>query len=156
VKADDFVTLPGREAVWSMAPGRAAALKLRNDQTGESVMAFEEVTPAGTETPLHVHAESDEVMYVLRGQYRFRVGDATSTGGPGSCAFMPRGVPHAWRCDGPETGRAFFLYTPGAAGKVFEEAAQLQLPAPVSTELDPQIEELFRRHGWKVIGPPPF
>jgi quercetin dioxygenase-like cupin family protein len=156
MKTDDFVTLPGQEPVWNMAPGRTAALKLRNDQTGQSVMAFEEVTPAGTEVPLHVHADSDEVMYVLAGQYSFRVGDAMSSGGPGACAFMPRGVPHAWRCNGPDAGRAFFLYTPGGAGKVFEEASKLQLPAPTPTDVDPQLEELFRRHGWQVVGPSPF
>jgi hypothetical protein len=45
-----------------MAPGRAAALKLQSGQTGESVMVFEEVAPAGAETLLHLH-HSDEVMY---------------------------------------------------------------------------------------------
>jgi hypothetical protein len=47
-----------------MAPGRTAALKLLNEDTGQSVMAFEEVTPIGGETPLHLHRDSDEVMYI--------------------------------------------------------------------------------------------
>jgi hypothetical protein len=37
-----FVTLPGEEPVWNMAAGRTAALKLLNEQTDGSVMAFEE------------------------------------------------------------------------------------------------------------------
>ncbi|MBV8770765.1 MAG: cupin domain-containing protein [Deltaproteobacteria bacterium] len=80
-------TLLGREPVWNMAPGRTAALKLQNEETGESVMAFEEVTPTGTETPLHLHRDSDEVMYVLSGEYSFKVGDKLSSGGPGACVF---------------------------------------------------------------------
>src|SRR5260370_4254363 len=95
MKGESFVKLPGQEPVWNMAPGRTAALKLKNEQTGQSVMAFEEVTPAGTATPLHIHRDSDEVMYVLAGQYSFVVGDKLSSGGPGACVFMPRGtLPH--------------------------------------------------------------
>jgi len=60
MKTECCITLPGQELVWNMAPGRTAALKLQNEQTGQSVMAFEEVTPAGTETPLHLHHDSDE------------------------------------------------------------------------------------------------
>jgi uncharacterized RmlC-like cupin family protein len=63
-----YVTLPGQEQTWNMAPGRTAALKLLNEQTGHSVMAFEEITPAGADTPLHLHRDSDEVMYVLSGE----------------------------------------------------------------------------------------
>jgi uncharacterized RmlC-like cupin family protein len=104
MKTECFVTLPGQEPVWNMAPGRTAALKLQNEQTGQSVMAFEEITPAGAETPLHLHHNSDEVMYVLSGQYTFKVGDHFSSGGPGTCVFMPRGIPHAWKNSGAETG----------------------------------------------------
>jgi uncharacterized RmlC-like cupin family protein len=95
MKTKSYVTLPGQESVWNMAPGRTAALKLLNEQTGQCVMAFEEVTPVGAETPLHLHRDSDEVMYILSGQYSFKIGDDFSAGGPGTCAFMPRGIPHA-------------------------------------------------------------
>ena len=156
VKIESFVTLPGQEPVWNMAPGRTAALKLQNEQTGQSVMAFEEITPPGTETPLHLHHDSDEVMYVLSGHYSFKVGDQASSGGPGTCVFMPRGVPHAWKNRGAAIGRAFFIYTPGEAGKVFEESVRLQRPAPASTTVDPEVAQLFHRYGWEIVGPPPF
>ncbi len=149
-----FVTLPGEEPVWNMRPGRTAALKLQNEQTGESVMAFEEVAPAGTKTPLHLHHDSDEVMYVLSGEFTFKIGDQVKVGGPGTCAFMPRDIPHAWKNSGAETGRAFFMYTPGQAGKVFEEMRRLQ--RPLSTMTDPEIAQLFRHYGWEIVGPPPF
>jgi len=129
---------------------------LQNEQTGQNVMAFEEVTPAGTATPLHLHHGSDEVMYVLDGHYSFKVGDKLSSGGPGTCVFMARDVAHAWKNIGAGTGRAFFMYTPGEAGKVFEESVRLQHPAPTSTTVDPQVAELFRRFGWEIVGPPPF
>lgn len=50
MSSESVFTLPGNEPVWTMGPGRQAALKLRNAQTSEYAMAFEEVTPAGIET----------------------------------------------------------------------------------------------------------
>src|SRR5712675_3302696 len=104
-----------------MAPGRSAVLKLLGRDTGDSIMLFEETAPAGTETTFHLHRDSDEVAYVLSGEISFKIGDEITVGGPGSCAFMPRDVPHAWKSTGAETGRVLFLYTPAKAGGLIEE-----------------------------------
>ncbi len=93
--AKGFVVLPGQEPVWNMAPGRSAALKMQSRETDESLMMFEETAPAGTATPLHLHHDSDEATYVLSGEITFKIGGETMVGGPGTCAFMPRGVAHA-------------------------------------------------------------
>jgi quercetin dioxygenase-like cupin family protein len=85
--------------------------KLRNGETDESVMIFEEVAPVGTVTPMHLHHDSDEVAYVLSGEITLKIGDAVTVGGPGTCAFMRRDVAHAWKSTGTETGRVLFMYT---------------------------------------------
>src|SRR5437773_3280785 len=121
-----IVVPPGEGAVLDMSPGRAAALKLQSGETGDSIMVFEEAAPAGTATSYHIHHDSDEVAYVLSGEVTFKIGDRVTVGGPGTCAFMPRGVAHAWRITGGGTGRILFLYTPGAAGIFFEESQRLQ------------------------------
>jgi quercetin dioxygenase-like cupin family protein len=148
-----FVTLPGQQPVWNIAPGRTATLKLQTNQTGESVMVFEEVAPAGTETPLHLHHHSDEVMCVLSGQFTFKLGEGVTNGGAGACIFMPRGIPHAWKNTGADTGRALFIYTPAEAGKFFEEFARLQRPFSLD---DPEMEQILHRAGSENVGPPPF
>src|SRR6202040_1111672 len=104
-----------------MAPGRSAALKLLGGETGDSIMLFEEPAPAGTDTTFHFHRDSDEVAYVLSGEITFKIGDEISVGRQGTCAFLPRGVPHAWKNTGTETARVLFLYTPADAGGFFEE-----------------------------------
>jgi len=101
----DFWKLGGGGAVWDMEPGRSAALKLLGGQTAESVMLFEETAPPGTATDFHLHHDSDEVAYVLSGEITFLIGDKVTVGRAGSCAFMPRTVPHAWKSTGAETGR---------------------------------------------------
>jgi len=151
---EGVTTLPGQEPVWNMTPGRAAALKLQSGQTGESVMVFEEVAPAGTESTLHLHHNSDEVMYILSGEFTFKIGEQVTSGGAGTCAFMPRGIAHAWKNSGGERGRALFRYTPAEAGKVFEELRRLQRPDWARSDAD--VAEIFRRHGWEILGPSPF
>jgi quercetin dioxygenase-like cupin family protein len=154
MEAKGFVVPPGQGPIWEMAPGRSAALKLQNGETAESVMMFEETAPAGTVTPLHLHHDSDEVMYVLSGEITCMIGDQVTVGGPGTCAFMPRGVAHAWKNTGLETARALFIYTPGAAGTFFEE--QTRLGRSFAAMDDREIEEVFQRHRWETVGPPPF
>ena len=122
-----LIVPPGGGSILSMAPGRSAALRLLGRETGDSIMLFDETAPAGTETTFHLHRDSDEVGYVLSGEITFKIGDEVTVGGPGTCAFLPRGVPHAWKNTSAETGRVLFLYTPADAGGFFEE--QLGRPA---------------------------
>src|ERR1700750_591544 len=90
----------------SPTPGRSFALKLLGRETDESIMMFEETLPPGTASLFHLHQDSDEVAWVFAGDFSFMIGDQVSVGGPGTCAFMPRNVPHAWKNTGSEHGRA--------------------------------------------------
>ena len=99
MSANNFVIPPGQGAVWNMAPGRSATLKITSD-IAQSVMMFEEVAPTDTVTDLHIHHDSDEIAYVLSGEVTFMIGDQVTVGGAGTCAFMPRGLPHAWKSTG--------------------------------------------------------
>jgi quercetin dioxygenase-like cupin family protein len=154
--AKGFVVLPGQAPVWPMAtPGRAATLMLQSEATAESVMMFEETVPAGTVAgPLHLHRDSDEIIYVLSGEITFKIGDQVTVGGPGTCAFIPRGVAHAWKNTGIETARPLFMYTPAGAGKWFEELHRSQ--RTLASMDDRERAQYFQRHGWENVGPPPF
>ena len=134
----------------SPTPGRSFALKLLGRETGESIMMFEETLPAGAASLYHLHHDSDEVAWVLAGEFTFKIGDEVTAGGPGTCAFMPRDIPHAWKNTGGETGRVLFLYTPAAAGGYIEALAQRR-PSD-----DDERRELLRRYRWEVVGPNPL
>ena len=152
--AKGFVVMPGQGPMWDMEPGRLATFKMGSSDTGESAAVFEEVTPAGTVTPYHLHHDSDEITYVLSGQMTFKIGDEVTVGGPGTYAFMPRGIAHAWKNTGVETGRALFIFTPGAAGKIFENLRREHRPLGGMGERE--LAEVFSRYGWEVVEPPPF
>jgi len=133
------------------APGRFAALKLLGHETNESIMLFEETVPAGTKSLFHLHHDSDEVAWVLEGEITFKIGEEVTVGGPGTCAFFPRNIPHAWKNSGSETGRVVFLYTPARAGGYVEEL--LHRTGPMN---DAERKELRERYRWEIVGPNPL
>jgi quercetin dioxygenase-like cupin family protein len=134
------------------APGRFADVKLVGHQTNESIMMFEETVPAGTKSLFHLHRDSDEVAWVLEGEITFMIGDDVSVGGPGTCAFFPRNVRHAWKNSGSHTGRVLFLYTPASAGGYVEELMH-RAGAPMN---DDERHELRERYRWEIVGPNPL
>src|SRR5689334_4322488 len=149
--AQGIVVPPGPHPV---SPGRSYSLKLRGEETGDSIMMFEETIPVGTKSTFHLHHHSDEVAYVLSGEVTFKIGDEVSVGGPGSCTFMPRGVPHAWKSTGGETGRVLFLYTPARAGGLIEE--QQRTGRKFGSMNERELAEILERHGWELLGPSPL
>jgi quercetin dioxygenase-like cupin family protein len=134
------------------APGRFADVKLVGHQTNESIMMFEETVPAGTKSLFHLHRDSDEVAWVLEGEITFVIGDDVSVGGPGTCAFFPRNVRHAWKTSGSHTGRVLFLYTPASAGGYVEELMH-RAGVPMN---DDERHELRERYRWEIVGPNPL
>jgi len=149
-----IVVQPGEGLRSSNTPGREFALKLLGGATGDSMMVFEETVPAGTKSTLHLHHDSDELAYVLSGEITFLIGDAVTVGGPGTCAFLPRNVPHAWKSTGAETGRVLFLYTPAKAGGLIEEQHRTQRSFSMMTEQE--RTDTLQRHGWELLGPSPL
>jgi quercetin dioxygenase-like cupin family protein len=127
-------------------PGRSYALKLLGGDTGDSIMLFEETVPIGTKSTFHLHHDSDEVAYVLAGEVTFLIGEEVTVGGPGSCAFMPRGVPHAWKSTGAETGRV--------TGRLLEEQHETRRSFAQMSESE--LADTLQRHGWALLGPSPL
>jgi quercetin dioxygenase-like cupin family protein len=152
--ARGIVVQPGEGPVANYTPGRSIVLKLLGAATGDSIMLFEQTIPAGTKSTFHLHYDSDEVAYVLSGEVTFLIGDEVTVGGPGTCAFMPRGVPHAWKSTSAETGRVVFLYTPAKAGGLIEE--QQRTGRGFSSMSERERAECMERHGWELLGPSPL
>jgi len=149
-----IVILSGQGPASRFTPERAVTLKLLRGVTDDSIMLFEETIPVGTRSTLHLHHDSDEVAYVLSGEVTFHIGNDVTTGGSGTCAFMPRGVPHAWKSTGAEAGRVLFLYTPGKAGGFIEE--QQTTGRKLLSMTERERAAICERHGWELLGPSPL
>ncbi len=144
-----YIVAPEHGPVWDMEPGRPTRFRLLSEQTDDSVAVFEEVVPVGGGTPLHIHHTSDEVIYVLAGEFTFKIGEQVATGGSGTCVFIPRGTALAWRNSGSAAGRAIYTFTPAHGAKFFEALRLLQVPI---TSIDPATLGTYcQQYGYELV-----
>ena len=87
---------------------------------------FELRVPAGSNVPpAHSHAANEEVVYVLEGTLRYRVGEETRDLQPGEVMGTPAGVVHAFSNPHATTVRALIINTPDIGADYFREMASI-------------------------------
>ena len=110
-------TIPGTDTITLIAT---------SDQTGGSVGVFEDTSSPGDGPPRHVHYGSDELFYVLEGEFLFLVGERQESVSAGTYVFVPRGTVHAYKVIGTERGRLLSAFIPGGPEQGFEEFVKLR------------------------------
>jgi mannose-6-phosphate isomerase-like protein (cupin superfamily) len=99
-------------------------LHARADQTGGGFFLMEvEVAPGGGPPPLHTH-DAHEFFWTLEGElsyFRDDGGDEPTeiSGGAGTSAFIPGGVPHTYRNFSDEPARYLGVLSPPKAMQDF-------------------------------------
>jgi mannose-6-phosphate isomerase-like protein (cupin superfamily) len=147
---------PGEgDHVWGMRACITVKLPSGAVEDGR-LSAVEFLVPQDFGPPLHIHHEEDEILQVLEGTFRIVCGDTDVTAGPGSFAFLPRGVPHTfWVTEGP--ARALTLFTPGGVEAMFVDSGQpadsQRLPEPGAVQ-GGAMEPFEKRHNVEMVGPP--
>ena len=113
----------------------------------------------GTEPPPHVHTREHEFIYVLNGKLDVYVGNDVFHLGPGECAFLPLGKPHAFIIRSPKI-RMLVLVTPGGLLKTLAlmsaPAEKLEIPSDTVTYATADLEEtikIFLKHGVRFPSP---
>lgn len=141
---------PGEGATVTNPLGGPLSLKIRAEDTGGALAAFESVAAPGEGPPLHLHQEQDEILYVLEGTLRVRLGDKVRDAPAGTFVFIPKQSVHTWQNVGREPARILVIVAPAGLERFFERFAAL--PADVSPA------EAFREYGpevgMKILGPP--
>jgi mannose-6-phosphate isomerase-like protein (cupin superfamily) len=142
-------TIPGTDAM---------TLKASSEQTGGSIGVLEATSPPGYGPPRHIHYSSDELFYVLEGEFLFLVGDREVSAMPGSFVFIPRGTVHAAKVIGTESGKVLTAYVPGGLERSFEEFARVRTEqgenAGRSTSRSMSVEAINEKFDSEFVGPP--
>ncbi|MGQ0573297.1 MAG: cupin domain-containing protein [Pseudonocardia sp.] len=126
--------------------------------TGGSLSVTEIRIYQGGEPPMHVHHGEDEAFYVLDGHISYLIGDERHEAPAGTFVWLPREIPHGFRCR-TESARVLCLMAPGGAEQEFRDTgspAQAMTFGPIPEE-PPDPELLARdaaRYNYDVVGPP--
>ena len=142
-------TIPGTDAM---------TLKATSEQTGGSIGVLEATSPPGYGPPRHIHYSSDELFYVLEGEFLFLVGERQISVMPGAFVFIPRGTVHAAKVIGNKPGKVLTAYVPGGLERSFEEFAQVRTEqaenASRSTSRSMIVQEINEKYDSEFVGPP--
>lgn len=82
------------------------------ETTGGDLTVLDQVMPARSGPPPHVHPRLHEYFYLLDGEIAFQLGEEVMTGTTGAMVSVPAGTAHAFAVVS-QTARVLNLYTPG-------------------------------------------
>jgi quercetin dioxygenase-like cupin family protein len=150
------VAQPGEgEQMW-FAGGGVFTFKITAQDSGGSLLMFEDTLQAGKSTPLHLHPSEEETIYVLAGELLVHIEGDEHRIGTGGCFMAPRGVPHAFKVVS-ETARLLCVLTPGSAEAFYRDAGE---PSPSGEDRPPDFARLRaaaeRSPSIEILGSPPF
>jgi quercetin dioxygenase-like cupin family protein len=138
--------------------GGLLTMKATAEETDGAFLLFEDHVVQGKKTPLHAHANEDEMLYVLEGEALIHLDGEEHQVHAGGMAFAPRGVPHAFLVTSA-TARLLTLLVPGSAEAFYRGASE-----PAGADAGPSGpvdfarvgEAAERSGGMQLLGPPPF
>ena len=125
-----YVTHAGEEQQLAWIGGSIHHIALDATATDGRLTAIRSTMSGGAASPVHVHRNEDETVFVLSGTGVFWAGDRRWRLSSGDTAFLPRGLPHT------------YLFTSDVA-----ELITVCNPAG--------MEEFFRQAGWDLANPMP-
>ena len=134
--------------------------KVTSEQSGGAFMVSEVTMSRGKTTPLHVHPNHDETLYLTDGEITYYMDGVEHAARSGSVAAIPRGAPHALLVTS-ESAQLIAFVTPGDAEDFYRQAgepAPSRIAPPEGTALDiERIIKAGKNTGFMdALGPPPF
>lgn len=145
------------ERLW-FAGGGVFTMKASAEETGKAFVMLEDRVVRGKTTPLHLHPDEDEVIYVLEGEMLAHFDGENHRVGERGLFFAPRGVPHAFLITS-DTAHLLAFQTPGTGWGFYESITE-----PATSDADAsrpadfaRLQEAARTSSTiEILGPPPF
>jgi quercetin dioxygenase-like cupin family protein len=128
--------------------GDLVTIKVHGRDTGGVFSQIETTCGPHIGPPPHIHHREDETFFVIEGEFEFVCGGERTTGGPGTVARLPRGVPHRFANIGDTNGRVLVTITPAGFEDFLAEVGAL---SPEEQNKLPQLGELAGRYGLEFV-----
>lgn len=115
------------ERLW-FAGGGIFTMKASAQETAGAFVLFEDLVVRGKTTPMHLHPNEDETIYVLEGELLVDMNGEQQRVGQNGVFVAPRGIPHAFLVTS-DTARLLCLQTPGT-GESSTATPAIRSPQP--------------------------
>jgi oxalate decarboxylase/phosphoglucose isomerase-like protein (cupin superfamily) len=166
--ADGLMVLPGRGR--RLVTGAQEVTFKVTGRDSRVASSFEVVVPPGFDVGAHVHADSEELFYLLDGEldllafepcertadnwqeWRGDSGQRAFRAAPGSLVFVPPGCPHAFANPGTTPATMFFQSSPPPRHEQYFEELLDILEAPGSVDAH-AVAELRQRYDIEQLTP---
>jgi mannose-6-phosphate isomerase-like protein (cupin superfamily) len=125
-------------------PGERCLIRVSAAETDGAYSVVEIVSSPGDSTPMHVHQNEDEHIFVVEGSARIACGDKTIEAAAGMAVNLPRNIAHAWGNPTNSPLRILVTCTPGGV----EEALRL-----IAREDNVDITAVAEKFNVRVVGP---
>ena len=139
-----IITAAGTGTTWNVV-GDNITCKVSGDQTQGAYAVVEEMSPPQGGPPLHLHRRTDEIFYILEGEYQVVCGNRTFNAPQGTVFVVPKSVPHSLRNISAAPGRMLVTLIPGGFEKFFAEATDITDPA--------KVMEIAKHHDVEFLPP---
>jgi mannose-6-phosphate isomerase-like protein (cupin superfamily) len=127
--------------------------KVSAKDTDGALCIFDTIRNEKGGPPLHFHYSQDELFYIIKGEFRIKVGEDIFDLKPGDFAFAPRMLPHTFAKTSDEEGHLLITFQP--AGNMEDFFAQMAKFGKDIPKNQVQImKNLSAAHGMKIVGPP--
>lgn len=123
------------------------------ESTGGAFGMWEGLLPPGASSPVHIHHNEEECIFVMEGTLRILCGDEIWDSGPGTWIKMPKDVPHGIETVGDTPVRFLEFFLPAGLEQLFNK-----LPAEIKTSAKPDMAKILavaKSYGLEFVGPMP-
>ena len=134
---------------WKIGPADVEVL-LSSHATSGRYTICQLQTAGGEGLPLHTHEYEDGFIYVLEGEFRFRIGETTVPASPGTSIFIPCRTPCAFDHEGQARGRFLIVTAPGGMDLLVRDLGALTRRGIVLTS--EHIAPVLDKHGIALVG----
>ncbi len=111
--------------VWNVL-GETIICKVSGAETFGRFAVVEETSPPKGVVPPHFHQRTDEIIYVLEGEYEIECDGKKSVAGSGSVVVIPRGTTHSLKNRLATPSKMLAIITPSGFENFFAEISKLK------------------------------
>lgn len=123
--AKPILRTKGQGEIWNVL-GEQIICKVRGAETFGRFAVVEETSPPKSVVPTHFHNRTDEIIYVLEGEYEFQIDGKKQTAQKGELVVIPRNTAHGFRNLLTTPSKMLAIITPSGFENFFAEVSNLK------------------------------